>query len=88
MAFRRTTDLPCKISKNISLRLHPKIYLLLSEEAGRRPLEKGKKVTVGDIVREFVSERLPAIGEESEPSLNSKSVESTKPFYRQLFFAL
>lgn len=52
MAFRRTTSLPCKISKKISLRLHPNTYSAIKNEADRRTLEEGKIVTIGDIIRE------------------------------------
>ena len=52
MTFRRLKDLPCRISKNICLRLHPQLYLALKEQAAQRTLDLGVKITIGDIIRE------------------------------------
>lgn len=55
MAFRRTTNLPCKISKKISLRLHPDVHDAILAEANRRTLEEGRLITKGDIIREILN---------------------------------
>lgn len=90
MAFRRTTDLPCKISKTVSLRLHPEIYDLLQTEAGKRTLVNGRRISIGDIIREIIKETVPEeslTGDGKELSHDSSSAARGQ-LYCQMVFAI
>lgn len=90
MAFRRTTDLPCRISKTVSLRLHPEIYDLLQIEAGERTLVNGRRISIGDVIREIIKETVPEeslTGDGKELSNDSSSAPRGQD-YCQLVFAI
>lgn len=50
------TDLPCKDSRSISLRLHKEFYHYLKHLASKQSLEEQRYVSIGDLVRDAVKE--------------------------------
>lgn len=52
----RSTNLPCKESKTISLRLHKDLVHYLKYLASRKSLEEHRYISIGDLVREVVDE--------------------------------
>lgn len=83
MAFRRLKDLPCNISRNISLRLHPLVYNYLKEEAAKRTLNLGIKVSIGDIIRETLKDK-----KGDDLISENDTVETPTVFYQADFFSM
>ena len=86
MAFRRLTDLSCKISKSISLRLHPEIYTVLKKEADERTLDSGRRISIGDIVRELISEKKGSPSKSIKLGNKAAIVNMEACFYQDDFF--
>lgn len=89
MAFRRTTNLPCKISRKITLRLHPDIYYILKEEADNKTLETGRLITIGDLIRDVLNKSDLTCKGVPQTSSMTNDIRPDQSQYHQLlmFFA-
>lgn len=52
----RSTTLPCRDSKTISLRIHKDTFHYLKHLASTKSIEEGRYISIGDLIREVVDE--------------------------------